>query len=82
MKYSPDFRSSVVRKTLDRSGKSVSEISPGRRESRTGRLPTAKNCKEKYRLGPLNVWGASGLTPAQRNPPKKIDASAGKQDPG
>ncbi len=68
MKYSPRFRSSVVRKTLDGSGRSVSEIS---RETGVS-YGTITNWIEKYRLGKLDVEDASGLTPDQRNPGEKL----------
>ncbi len=68
MKYSPGFRSSVVRKTLDGSGRSVSQIA---RETGVS-YATIVSWREKYRLGKLNVEDADGVTPDQRNPGEKL----------
>ena len=51
MKYSAGFRSSVVRKTLDGSGRSVAQVA---RETGVS-AATIANWIEKYRLGKLDV---------------------------
>ena len=51
MKYSPGFRSSVVRKTLDGSGRSLAEVA---RETGVS-CATVLSWIEKYRLGKLGV---------------------------
>ena len=68
MKYSPGFRSSVVRKTLDGSGRSVAEVA---RETGVS-YATVLSWIEKYRLGKLDVEDATGITPSQRNPGEKL----------
>lgn len=68
MKYSPGFRSSIVRKTLDGSGRSVAEIA---RESNIS-YATVLSWIEKYRLGKLEVDDATGMRPEQRNPGEKL----------
>lgn len=68
MKYSPGFRSSVVRKTLDGSGRSVAEVA---RETGVS-YATIVNWKEKYRVGKLDVDDATGATPDQRSPGEKL----------
>lgn len=68
MKYSPGFRSSVVRKTLDDSGRSVAEVS---RETGVS-YATVLSWIKKYRLGKLDVDDATGMTPDQRNPGEKL----------
>ena len=68
MKYSPGFRSSVVRKTLDDSGRSVAEVS---RETGVS-YATVRSWIKKYRLGKLDVDDATGMTPDQRNPGEKL----------
>ena len=68
MKYSPGFRSSVVRKTLDGSGRSMAQVA---RETGVS-YATITNWIEKYRLGKLDVDDATGVTPDQRNPGEKL----------
>ena len=68
MKYSPGFRSSVVRKTLDGSGRSVAEVA---RETGVS-YATVLSWMEKHRLGKLDVDDATGMTPDQRNPGEKL----------
>ena len=68
MKYSAGFRSSVVRKTLDGSGRSVSEVA---RETGVC-YATVYNWIEKYRLGKLDMDEAGGLRPDQRSPGEKL----------
>ena len=68
MKYSPGFRSSVVRKTLDNSGRSMAQVA---RETGVS-YATIANWKEKYRVGKLDVDDATGATPDQRNPGEKL----------
>jgi transposase-like protein len=68
LKYSPGFRSSVVRKTLDDSGRSVAEVS---RETGVS-YATVLSWIKKYRLGKLDVDDATGMTPDQRNPGEKL----------
>ena len=68
MKYSPGFRSSVVRKTLDGSGRSIAQVS---RETGVS-YATIANWIDKHRLGKLDVDDATGLTPDQRNPGEKL----------
>jgi len=68
LKYSPGFRSSVVRKTLDGSGRSVAEVA---RETGVS-YATVLSWIEKYRLGKLDVDDATGITPEQRNPGEKL----------
>ena len=68
MKYSPGFRSSVVRKTLDGGGRSMADVA---RETGVS-YATIANWKEKYRLGKLDADDATGMTPDQRNPGEKL----------
>ena len=68
MKYSAGFRSSIVRKTLDGSGRSISEVA-----HETGVSDqTIRNWIEKYRAGKLDVDDATGMKPDQRNPGEKL----------
>ena len=68
MKYSQGFRASVIRKTLDGSGRSVSQIA-----KETGvSYATILNWREKYRLGKLDMDDAGSVTPDQRNPGEKL----------
>ena len=68
MKYSAGFRSSIVRKTLDGSGRSISEVA-----HETGVSDqTIRNWIEKYRAGKLDVDDATGMKPDQRNPAEKL----------
>ena len=68
MKYSAGFRSSVIRRTLDGSGRSISQIA-----QETGVSDqTIRNWLEKHRLGKLDVDEATGVPPDQRNPGEKL----------
>ena len=68
MKYSSGFRSSVVRKTLDGSGRSVSQIA---RETGVS-YATIISWREKHRVGKLDLEDAAGVPPDQRNPGEKL----------
>ena len=68
MKYSAGFRASIVRKTQDGSGRSISEIARETGVSYT----TITNWIEKYQLGKLDLDNADGVTPNQRNPGEKL----------
>lgn len=68
MKYSAGFRSSVIRMTLDGSGRSIGEIA-----QETGVSDqTIRNWLERRRLGKLDVDEATGVRPDQRNPGEKL----------
>ena len=68
MKYSAGFRASIVRKTQDGSGRSISAIARETGVSYT----TITNWIEKYQLGKLDMDDAHGVTPGQRNPGEKL----------
>lgn len=68
MKYSSGFRSSVLRKTLDGSGRSVAQVA---RETGVS-YATIVNWREKHRLGKLDLEDAGGVPPDQRNPGEKL----------
>ncbi len=68
MKYSEGFRASIVKKTQDGSGRSVSQIA-----KETGISPTTiKNWITQLKNGNLNLDGCDGLTPSQRSPGEKL----------
>lgn len=68
MKYSMGFRASIVRKTLDGSGKSVYQLS-----QETGISPTTiTNWISQFKAGTLSLDGCDALTPAQRSPGEKL----------
>ena len=68
MKYSPGFRASIVRKTQDGSGRSVSEIARETGISYT----TITNWIKRYETGRVSEDGAEGLPPHQRNAGEKL----------
>ena len=68
MKYSPGFRASIVRKTQDGSGRSVSQIARETGISYT----TITNWIKRYETGRVSSDGAEGLPPHQRNPGEKL----------
>ena len=68
MKYTAGFRSSVIRQTLDGSGRSIGQIA---QESGVSEQ-TIRNWLEKHRLGKLEVDEATGVRPDQRNPGEKL----------
>ncbi|MEI6388273.1 MAG: transposase [Spirochaetota bacterium] len=68
MKYSMGFRASVVKKTLDGSGKSVSQVA---RETGISAI-TISNWIGLHKAGTLSLDGCDSLTPAQRGPGEKL----------
>ncbi|OHD21194.1 MAG: hypothetical protein A2Y38_12720 [Spirochaetes bacterium GWB1_59_5] len=68
MKYSIGFRSSIIRKTLDGSGRSVYQIA-----KETGiNYTTIANWIEQHKAGKLSLDGCDAVTPDQRNPGEKL----------
>ena len=68
MKYSAGFRASIIRKTQDGSGRSVSEIARETGISYT----TITNWIKRYETGRLALDGEEGVSPHQRNPGEKL----------
>ena len=68
MKYSTGFKASIIRKTQDGSGRSISQLAKETGISYT----TISNWIEKYRIGKLGLDDADGITPHQRNPGEKL----------
>jgi transposase-like protein len=68
MKYSIGFRGSIVRKTLDGSGRSVYQVARETGISAT----TITNWIKQYNAGTLSSDGCDAVTPDQRNPGEKL----------
>jgi len=68
MKYSIGFRASIIRKTLDGSGRSVYQIA-----KETGiNSATIANWISQHKAGRLSLDGCDAVTPEQRNPGEKL----------
>ena len=68
MKYSMGFRASIIRKTLDGSGRSVYQIA-----KETGiNSATIANWIDQHKAGKLSLDGCDAVTPDQRNPGEKL----------
>jgi len=68
MKYSIGFRASIIRKTLDGSGRSVYQIA---RETGIN-YTTITGWIEQHKAGKLSLDGCDAVTPDQRNPGEKL----------
>ncbi len=68
MKYSLGFRASIIRKTLDGSGRSVYQIA---RETGVN-YTTLTGWIEQHKAGKLSLDGCDAVTPDQRNPGEKL----------
>ena len=68
MKYSKGFKSSIVRRVVDRGEKSVYQVS-----KETGvSAATINNWIEKHKTGKLDLDSSDDLTPSQRSPGEKL----------
>lgn len=68
MKYSIGFRASVVKKTQDGSGRTLSQVARDTGVS----TATISNWIQQFKSGTLGLDGCDALTPAQRNPGEKL----------
>lgn len=68
MKYSIGFRASIIRKTQDGSGRSISQIA---RETGIN-YTTITSWIEQHKAGKLSLDGCDAVTPDQRNPGEKL----------
>lgn len=68
MKYSEGFRASIVKKTLDGSGRSVYQVA-----KETGiNAATIKNWITQFKNGTLGLDGSDSISPSQRSPGEKL----------
>jgi transposase-like protein len=68
MKYSKGFKSSIVRRIVERKEKSVYQVS---KETGISAI-TINNWIQKHKAGKLDMDSSDDLTPSQRNPGEKL----------
>jgi transposase len=68
MKYSKGFRTSIVKKTLDGSGKTINQVA-----KENGIYPgTLGNWIKQYEAGILSTDGSDAILPSNRHPGEKL----------
>jgi transposase-like protein len=68
MKYSKGFRATIVKKTLDEPGKSISQIA----KENNIYPATLGNWIKQYEKGILSMDGCDGIAPSRRHPGEKL----------